>query len=81
MYHANIDGVCSKVRELRAVVKKDNAHVVAITEMFSKVVQNESEFPEGYTRHWRKDRRNRWGGGVGVLVRDIWCVREMEILD
>lgn len=28
----------------------------------------------------RRDRRKRWGGGVLILVWDIWCVGEGDIL-
>lgn len=68
VFYINKVIICSKVLELSDELKKNNADIVGITETRHL---RESVFHRGYT-----DRINWWRGGVVVLVRDMWCIRD-----
>ena len=75
-FYANTRSVVNKMEELELYVHEEKPHIIAITETWgnSKIENSEISF-EGY-QTFRKDRKDRIGGGVLLYIRnDIKDVR------
>ena len=67
--YTNIDGLLSSVLEVRDYLKEKRPDVMCIVDTKIKNEINASFINEGY-ESWRRDRKEKGGGGVLILVRD-----------
>ena len=75
-FYANAQSVVNKLEELELYVHEEKLHIIGITESWgnSKIENSEISF-DGY-QIFRKDRKERIGGGVLLYIRnDIKAVR------
>ena len=75
-FYANARSVVNKLEELELYVHEEKPHIIGITETWgnSKIENSEISF-DGY-QTFRKDRKDRIGGGVLLYIRnDIKAVR------
>lgn len=75
--YTNIDGLVSSLRELRDYLHEKKPEVACITETkLTREINVEFE-EEGYNT-WRRDRKNKGGGGVMILVRKNILIETVE---
>lgn len=75
--YTNIDGLVSSLRELRDYLHEKKPEVACITETkLTREINVEFE-EEGYNI-WRRDRKNKGGGGVMILVRKNILIETVE---
>ncbi len=75
--YTNIDGLVSSLRELRDYLHERKPEVACITETkLTREINVEFE-EEGYNT-WRRDRKNKGGGGVMILVRKNILIETVE---
>ena len=75
-FYANARSVVNKLEELELYVHEEKPHIIGITETWgnTKIENSEISF-DGY-QTFRKDRKDRIGGGVLLYIRnDIKAVR------
>ena len=66
--YSNVDGILSKLLEIKDVLLDKKPHVFCITETkLCKIVVNDTLNIENYNI-WRKDREGKEGGGVMILT-------------
>ena len=75
--YTNIDGVLSSILELRDYLRLNKPDVVCITETKLKEEIHVQFQDEGYNM-WRRDRKNKSGGGVAILTKANINVEEVE---
>merc|ERR1712035_276981 len=75
--YTNIDGVLSSILELRDYLRLNKPDVVCITETKLKEEIHIQFQDEGYNM-WRRDRKNKSGGGVAILTKANINVEEVE---
>ena len=76
---SNVDGVVSKLLELRDYVRDKEPQIICLTESkLTQMILNDTIAIEGYNT-WRKDRNSKKGGGVIILIKNELQVRETEI--
>ena len=77
--YTNVDGICSKRLEITDMLKEKEPMVFCMVETKVKKEINLELFGwEGYNI-WRKDRANKFGGGICILVHNSLQVRNIEI--
>lgn len=78
-YYTNIDGINSKKLEMDEIIRRDQPQVVCLTETkLNQDLDTNIIFSEGYNV-WRYDRKEKKGGGVAILVRNIMTAKQVEL--
>ena len=78
MMYTNIDGLVSKLNELKDYIREEKPQVVCLTETkLNPTITNEALNLTDYNI-WRKDRNFKSGGGVMILTRKDLIVKIME---
>ena len=76
--YTNIDGLVSKLNELKDYMLEEKIQIVCLTETkLNSVIKNEALNISDYNI-WRKDRKHKNGGGVMILTKKDLIVKEME---
>ena len=78
MVYTNIDGLVSKLNELKDYIRVEKPQIVCLTEtkLNSKIKNETLNLPD--YNIWRKDRQNKSGGGVMMLTRKDLLIKEMQ---
>ena len=67
--YTNIDGLVSKLNELKDYMLEEKTQIVCLTETkLNSVIKNEALNISDYNI-WRKDRKQKSGGGVMILTK------------
>ena len=76
--YTNIDGVVTKKLEVQDYVNSRKPDLVCLTETkLQEIIEMKTLNFKGYNI-WRKDRRDKFGGGVLVMAKDNLKVEEVE---
>ena len=75
--YTNVDGIISSILELRDYIRKSKPDVVCLTETKLKEEIQLHFQKEGYNM-WRRDRKEKTGGGVLILAKDSINVEEVD---
>ena len=81
MMYSNVDGLVSKLCELRDLMTKDKPEIICLTETkLNSTISNATLNFEGY-EVWRKDRESKPGGGVMILTKKDLKVKEANYVE
>ncbi len=67
--YTNIDGLVSRLLELKDYLKNNKPEVICLTETKPKEEIKLGFAKDGYST-WRRDRKGKGGGGVMILVKE-----------
>ena len=76
--YSNVDGLTSKIRELKDTIREKNPDIICITE--TKLTKESSIEALGLNNYnvWRKERTCKGGGGVMILTKKDLTALEIE---
>ena len=77
--YTNADSLCSKLQELKDRIQDKNPDIICITE--TKLESNTTDEALGLEQYniWRKERKNRGGGGVMIMTKKELTTTEVEL--
>ena len=75
--YTNVDGIISSILELRDYIRKSKPDVECLTETKLKEEIQLHFQKEGYNM-WRRDRKEKTGGGVLILAKKSINVEEVD---
>ena len=77
--YTNADSLCSKLQELKDRIQDKNPDIICITE--TKLESNTTDEALGLEQYniWRKERKNRGGGGIMIMTKKELTTTEVEL--
>ena len=78
--YTNADGICSKLPEFKDRIQTINPDIICITETKLEAIITDEALGLVQYNIWRKERKNKEGGGIMILIKKELTATEVELI-